>query len=69
LLLLGMMMPLIGHLLHITITFQHLRAFPCQMSPQLAQVMSPLNFFKGSFFDHAFKAKPAPSHYSWVPWE
>jgi hypothetical protein len=23
-------------------------------------VMSPLNFFKGSFFDHAFKAKPAP---------
>jgi hypothetical protein len=24
------------------------------------EVMSPLNFFKGSFFDPAFKAKPAP---------
>jgi hypothetical protein len=23
-------------------------------------IMSPLNFFKGSFFDHGFKAKPAP---------
>jgi hypothetical protein len=31
--------------------------------------MSPLNFFKGSFFDHAFKAKPAPQDCSWVPWE
>jgi hypothetical protein len=23
-------------------------------------LMNPLNFFKGSFFDPAFKAKPAP---------
>jgi hypothetical protein len=32
----------------------------CNEAGDEEMVMSPLNFFKGSFFDPAFKAKPAP---------